>query len=246
MPFTLSHAAIVLPLKKLNPAWFSMTGLIFGSMSPDLEYFTRMKILATHGHDWVGAIYFNIPLALAYCFVFHLFVRKILIDHLPNFIKNRFIHLRLFDWMKYFKANGLVVILSILIGTYTHLLWDAFTHEWGFFAKKINFINEVWMTIGFELKGFKVLQYTSSIIGLLFIIFWIYRMPKQKLNSSRFIISFWVIVMLLTMLISFIRFYFFPIEMISGNIIVVPMMAGFLSLIILGILNQYLIKKPQD
>lgn len=245
MPFTISHAAIVLPLKKFKPHLFSTTGLVFGSFAPDLEYFTRMRILATHGHDWIGAIYFDIPLALVYCFVFHLFVRNILIKNLPNFISERFVDIIDFNWIKYFKSNGFIVLISVIIGIYSHLIWDAFTHEWGFFVKEISLISKVWISAVLELEGYKVLQYVSSIIGLLFIMFWIFRMPNQKTISSSNKISFWTIVMLLTLLITFVRFYFFPIEMISGNIIVVPMMAGFIALIILGIVNLYKNKKSQ-
>jgi hypothetical protein len=42
MPFTFAHPAIVLPLKHLPKRWYSLTGLIIGSMTPDFEYFIRM------------------------------------------------------------------------------------------------------------------------------------------------------------------------------------------------------------
>ena len=105
MPLTFCHPAIVLPLKKLKPNWFSMTRLIIGSMSPDLEYFSRMEILATHSHLFWGVLYFDLPIALIYCFVFHLFVRNILINHLPDFFKERFTQFLNFDWINYFKKK---------------------------------------------------------------------------------------------------------------------------------------------
>ena len=105
MPLTFCHPAIVLPLKKLKPNWFSMTRLIIGSMSPDLEYFSRMEILATHSHLFLGVLYFDLPIALIYCFVFHLFVRNILINHLPDFFKERFTQFLNFDWINYFKKK---------------------------------------------------------------------------------------------------------------------------------------------
>jgi len=245
MPFTLSHAAIVIPIKRIKSNWFSLTGLAFGSISPDLEYFSRMRILATHGHDWLGAIYFDIPLALIYSFIFHLYVRNILIVNLPSVFKSRFIHLKSFNWWKYFKANGLVVLISILIGTYSHLLWDAFTHEWGFFAKRIPLLQEVWFNLGIELKGFKVLQYFSSIIGLVYIFICILKLPAKEIENSRFNYKFWFKILFTTILISMIRFFIFPIEIISGNLIVVPMMASFISLIIFRFIEKYTNKKPQ-
>ena len=122
MPLTFCHPAIILPLKKLKPNWFSMTGLIVGSMSPDLEYFSRMKIEATHSHLFWGVLYFDLPIALIYCFIFHLFIRNILIQHLPNYFKKRFVSFLDFDWINYFKSHWFI---------YTN--WRLFTFILGCF-----------------------------------------------------------------------------------------------------------------
>ena len=238
MPLTFCHPAIVLPLKKLKPNWFSMTRLIIGSMSPDLEYFSRMEILATHSHLFWGVLYFDLPIALIYCFVFHLFVRNILINHLPDFFKERFTQFLNFDWINYFKKNWLIVIVSIIIGAYSHLFWDAFTHEWGYFAKLIPTLQEVWFTKPIEVKGYKFLQHFSTFLGAIFIAFWIYKMPKEPILKTKFDYIFWLKIILFTTIISTLRFVFFPIEIALGNIIVVVGMSGFLSLVIFGILEE--------
>ncbi len=234
MPLTFCHPAIILPLQKIKPNWFSMTGLVIGSMSPDLEYFTRMKIEATHSHLFWGVLYFDLPIALVYCFVFHLFVRDVVINHLPSVLKERFIQFIDFDWIKYFKRNWFVVLFSIIIGGYSHLFWDAFTHEWGYFAKLIPVLQEVWFNQPIEIKGYKFLQHFSTLIGGIFILFWIYKMPKQTITKIKFDYMFWMKVILLTIIISTFRFLVFPVEIVLGNIIVVIGMSGFLSLIILG------------
>ena len=238
MPLTFCHPAIVLPLKKLKPNWFSMTRLIIGSMSPDLEYFSRMEILATHSHLFWGVLYFDLPIALIYCFVFHLFVRNILINHLPDFFKERFTQFLNFDWINYFKKNWLIVIVSIIIGAYSHLFWDAFTHEWGYFAKLIPTLQEVWFTKPIEVKGYKFLQHFSTFLGSIFIAFWIYKMPKEPILKTKFDYIFWLKIILFTTIISTLRFVFFPIEIALGNLIVVVGMSGFLSLVILGLMKK--------
>ncbi len=238
MPLTFCHPAIVLPLKKLKPNWFSMTRLIIGSMSPDLEYFSRMEILATHSHLFWGVLYFDLPIALIYCFVFHLFVRNILINHLPDFFKERFTQFLNFDWINYFKKNWLIVIVSIIIGAYSHLFWDAFTHEWGYFAKLITNLQEVWFTKPIEVKGYKFLQHFSTFLGAIFIAFWIYKMPKEPILKTKFDYIFWLKIILFTTIISTLRFVFFPIEIALGNLIVVVGMSGFLSLVILGLMKK--------
>ena len=52
MPFTFAHPAIVLPFYK-KPKFFSMTTLIIGSMSPDFEYFLRVKIKSDMSHTLI-------------------------------------------------------------------------------------------------------------------------------------------------------------------------------------------------
>lgn len=44
MSFTFSHPAIVSPLNYFPNKWFSLTGLVIGSLTPDFEYFLRMRI----------------------------------------------------------------------------------------------------------------------------------------------------------------------------------------------------------
>ncbi|MEG1227787.1 MAG: DUF4184 family protein, partial [Flavobacterium sp.] len=40
----------MLPLQFLNKKWFSLTGLVIGSMIPDFEYFIRMRIQSIYSH----------------------------------------------------------------------------------------------------------------------------------------------------------------------------------------------------
>lgn len=245
MPFTISHISIILPLNKIYGKYLSLTGLIFGSMSPDLEYFSRMKILATYGHDWFGALYFDLPLALIYCFIFHCLVRDMLIDKLPNYFKSKFIQFQNFNWFSYFKKNWLVVLVSIILGTYSHLLWDAFTHEWGFFVKRIPLLESVWFDLGAEIKGYKFLQHFSSIVGMIYIFYWINKLPNSKIVNKAFNSNFWLRLGVFVVALSLLRFIIFPIEVTIGNLIVVPMMSGFIGLILVGIQNIIQNKKPQ-
>lgn len=59
MPFTFSHPAIILPFKYLPNRWISMTGLIIGSLTPDFEYFIRMKIESYYSHTNAGLFLFK-------------------------------------------------------------------------------------------------------------------------------------------------------------------------------------------
>lgn len=129
MPFTFSHPAIFVPLVRLLKQRVSVTGLIIGSMIPDLEYFIRMKGLSRYGHSLTGVLWFDLPLGLLVAFGFHQFLRNPLILQLPSFARKRYQHLLRFAWNRWVQKNGLIVLLSFVAGSLSHLLWDWFTHE---------------------------------------------------------------------------------------------------------------------
>ncbi len=135
MPFTFSHPAIVLPLYRLVRRWVSLTGLIVGSIVPDFEYFIRMGTPSIYSHTFKALFWFNLPLGLLLCFLFHNVVRNALFSHLPYILHRRLSNFKRFNWNKYFRKNWHIVIISILVGAATHLLWDKFTHENGYVLK---------------------------------------------------------------------------------------------------------------
>ena len=129
MPFTFSHPAIVLPLAKASRRWFSLTGLVVGSIAPDFEYFIRMKVSSIHSHTHPDLFWLNITVGIAIAFIFHRLARNRLIDNLPSFLAYIFSPFKTFDWLHYYQQHRLQVILSILIGAASHVAWDSFTHE---------------------------------------------------------------------------------------------------------------------
>ena len=60
MPFTIAHPAIILPLRKRGSI-LSTTGLIIGSMIPDLDLFIQMREVENLGHQWYGIFLFDMP-----------------------------------------------------------------------------------------------------------------------------------------------------------------------------------------
>src|ERR1700744_5706609 len=98
MPFTFSHPAIVIPFKWLPKKWFSMTGLVVGSMIPDFESFITLEPDKTYSHSLPGVFWFDLPLALLVCFLFHDIVKRPLLGHLPLFLKRKFFRYRVFNW----------------------------------------------------------------------------------------------------------------------------------------------------
>lgn len=107
MPFTFSHPAIILPLTYLPKKWFSLTGLVIGSLTPDFEYFIRMRIKSDYSHTIEGLFWFDLPLGLLIAFIFHNIVRDSLFDNLPTFLNSRISKFKQLKWNEHFKKIGI-------------------------------------------------------------------------------------------------------------------------------------------
>ena len=136
MPFTLAHPAIVLPLNR-SKGRFSLTALVSGSIVPDFEFFFQMKEVENIGHHWYGILLFDLPVAWAFCFLYHGLLRNAFLANLPAYFRNRFTGLSNFNWARFATANRLKITVSILIGIFTHIIWDEFTHADGVFLPVI-------------------------------------------------------------------------------------------------------------
>lgn len=236
MPFTFSHPAIVLPLSYLPRKWFSLSGLVIGSLTPDFEYFLRMKIKSIYSHTIDGLFLFDLPLGLLIAFIFHNFVRNNLFDNLPVFLKSRFSTYREFDWNEKFKRNWLVVIVSILIGAASHILWDSFTHDHGYFVEKIPMLMSSVDFFNTQVSILKILQHSSTLIGGFVIAFAIYKLPTTEIEKKGISLNYWLAVLGLTFIIVSIRL-FYGLELKQyGNIIVSVISGVMISLIVVSML----------
>ncbi|MBW4891852.1 DUF4184 family protein [Mucilaginibacter sp. HMF5004] len=207
MPLTFSHPAIVLPLNYLPKRWISLTGLIIGSVAPDFEYFGRMKVSSIYSHTWPGIFWFDLPIALILTFVYHDIVRRPFINNLPRILKSRFDLYNNFNWNKHFIQSFPVIIISIVIGTTSHLFWDSFTHITGYFVIKWNMTVPVNL-FGIQIPLYKVIQHTSTLIGGVVILMSLYRMPVQNIANTKKIGLYWLSVLGITLLVIVLRIAF--------------------------------------
>ena len=83
MPFTFSHPLYAAPLRRLIPN-LSLTGLVLGSMSPDMEYFIAMEPFRSIGHTWIGFVLLGIPLSLAAARGYHDVLKPVIPRLLPS------------------------------------------------------------------------------------------------------------------------------------------------------------------
>ncbi|MEO8414464.1 MAG: DUF4184 family protein [Ginsengibacter sp.] len=198
MPFTFSHPAIVLPATYLPKKWSSLSGLIMGSMTPDFEYFIRMRGFSRYSHTWTGLFWFDIPLALALLFIFHNVVRNTLIEHLPFSLNVRLSVFEKFNWNTYFQENIIVVFISLIIGITSHFVWDGFTHTNGYFVEAIPLLHGHVDILNYNIGVPNILQYGCSVIGGLVMLIAVYKLPEGKNTKQNTILKFWILVSAIT------------------------------------------------
>ncbi|GAB6139613.1 DUF4184 family protein [Methylosoma difficile] len=172
MPFTVSHAAAVLPIPNLLGKHVSLSALIIGSLSPDLPYFLHL-FTGAFSHTLPGIILLCLPLGLACYLLFHGICKRPATALLPDFLSARLAP-QVFDAPLWPKTSFITVVFSIVLGALTHIGWDAFTHYDTPVTLRFAFFQQPVFTVaGHPLLMYKLLQYLSSIFGLLVIARWI-------------------------------------------------------------------------
>ena len=240
MPFTFSHPAIVLPFTFLPRKWFSLTGLVIGSLTPDFEYFIRMKVESNYSHTISGLFWFDLPLGILLGFLFHEIVRNRLFDNLPIILRSRLSIFKEFNWTTYFKKNWIIVFVSIIIGAASHLFWDSFTHRTGYFVEVITELNNSITFLGKQVSVYKILQHTSSLLGAIVIVYSLFRLEKTKQLGIKLDIFYWLILTILALTILTIKFVSTE-RMQIGNLIV-----SFISSIIIALIFTPIIYRKKS
>ncbi|MEU0914691.1 DUF4184 family protein [Streptomyces althioticus] len=170
MPFTLSHPAAVLPLLR-HP--FSPGALVCGAVAPDVPYFLAAAGIPVSAQSWyepflnattshqmsgigVPAVFAAVLLA-AYAVV-----RRPVVALLPARLSPDSEHglgdpLRRAGW----------VLLSLVIGIATHLVWDSFTHADGYLVTHLAILRS---HVAGDLTVARAVQHLSTAAGLLAIV----------------------------------------------------------------------------
>lgn len=242
MPFTLSHPSIVVPLYFIRKKYFSLTGLIIGSMIPDIKFFTSVYIIRNFSHNWEKAYWLGLPISLLLCFVFHNVIREPLIHYSPSAIGNRFSRYERFNWNRYFLNNWLIIILSILIGIYSHLMLDGFTHlSFNMLSSLTGFSTEI-VPENEDLIYYRIIQSLYSLAGLVAEIYIIGKLPVDSIRKPKTnITGYWSTIVCLS-LIFYVSFGAQDFEVIE-EFIGFAIAAIFLALFFTSILYRIVIKK---
>ncbi len=139
--------------------------LAMGAMVPDLPIFLPFLPDYTNWHSWLGVVTIDLAAVLVLVPLFHGVFRDPLISLLPPSLAGRA------ALLTPDRLRPLPIAVGAVIGAASHVAWDSFTHstgpeEWG-----------PWLSVSVfgVIRLFRLLQYTSSAIGLAVVVWWAWR-----------------------------------------------------------------------
>lgn len=160
MPFTFAHPAAAAPLLRPLGRYGSLSALVIGSIAPDLAFIVPIGLAREHTHGLGALFLFCLPAgALAYL-LFHAVLKAPLVSLLPHAVAGRLVEGRS-------TASWIAVLVSLLCGAATHLLWDAFTHPGTPIVNALPLLQQELGNVGgYRLYAFKLAQHAGSVVGL--------------------------------------------------------------------------------
>src|SRR5271167_250055 len=170
MPFTLSHAAASLPFRRFKPVW---PALVIGTFAPDLQYFILISDEDRSGHRFPEVLLYTIPLALLVLWVFESMVKRPAIELLPSGLQRR-----LQDKTESLSFSGWdqfgLIVLWIVVGIATHVVWDQFTHGYSWLASRWALLQTMLhLPLVHPITVSHLLQHISTIGGALVLAAWV-------------------------------------------------------------------------
>jgi hypothetical protein len=169
MPFTFAHPAAILPLRRFR--FLQTVPLIIGSLVPDVPYFfpTRVGRALPDTHTFYGSYTICLPLGMA-LLLLTLFLREPLTVLLGA--RARWICLRSIERFNARPLHWPIAMVSILVGSWTHIAWDSTTHQSGWTVARVEALSAPVSIFGWDTATSHLLQYLSSIFGLVVLAFW--------------------------------------------------------------------------
>jgi hypothetical protein len=179
MPLTFSHPAAVIPLLGPLRRFSAPSALVFGSMMPDLTYFVPGLPGGAMTHSPPGLFFFCLPAGMIIYLLFHVLMKHPLIALLPPAFERRLVPHEV-SRLEMTPRMLLMVAASLVIGAFTHFCWDSFTHEWGWPVRHWEWLSRIVLTFhGTPIRWYRVLQYISSVFGLLVIAWWLWGWQRR-------------------------------------------------------------------
>ena len=169
MPFTFSHPAAVLPIPSRFKNWIPLSALVIGSLVPDAAYYLPMpEHFRTYSHTLLGTFSTSVPFGIVVWLIFDWLAPSAVFllpsphrEAIAPQLKPRLASI----------PQALGVASGVLIGAWSHVLWDSFTHTRGWFVRHVPLLQR--RLFGNGMPAYKSLQYFSTVLGLC-VLFYVY------------------------------------------------------------------------
>ncbi len=164
---------------------------------------------------------------------------KNLIGNLPIFFQRKLQDILTIDPRQVFLGRPAVFIFSILIGSASHLFWDAFTHNNTYFTKTLPIYKGTYVPYeGVKYPLFYALQQISTAVGLAIVILYTMFRKAQK-SVILFVpkISYWAIFLCIMIAVPLLRFSIYDKDYEIGNIVVSTVSGCCVAMVVCGLIN---------
>ncbi|GEM_PF-2400028 len=247
MPFTFSHPVAVLPFKKINFIKFSITGLYFGSIAPDLEYFFRMRLESTLSETFAGFFIFNLPVAIFSALIFHLLIRDVVIINLPSPLDKNYSRAVRFNFVRYLHYHWFIFLLSCVIGILSHLFLDYIFDNQAAVRDIISFASPKNLFALISVRTMRIAEHLFSLFAFIFLIYYFYKNKEYKTKDYQPIPSknkwwFWLRIIFLTTAITIIRIETSVYIFRAGAVITVIISGIMISLFVISLYERFIKK----
>ncbi|HEX4936583.1 MAG TPA: DUF4184 family protein, partial [Gemmatimonadaceae bacterium] len=138
---------------------------VLGAMVPDFEYLFRLEPLSLVSHSARGLLVFCLPVGVAAWLLWEMLLRPVGHDLVA-----------LPDASSGGGAAWGRGVLALMLGSASHVAWDAFTHRYTWVADRWPLLRETAFRVGgSELPWFGVFQHASTVIGGGVVLWWLVR-----------------------------------------------------------------------
>lgn len=169
MPFTFAHPAAAIPLLRPLGRYGSLSALIFGSITPDMAFIVPLALAREQTHGLAALLTFCLPAGVLAYVLFHALYKLPIIALLPACITERLAP----STLRFPRATLPAVLISLLCGALTHLVWDAFTHPDTPVVMALPWLHAPVVALGaYHVFGYTLLQHAGTLIGLTLLASW--------------------------------------------------------------------------
>jgi hypothetical protein len=168
-----------------------MTALVAGSLVPDLPQMLGFSEARSWSHSFVGVVTIDLVLGMVGLLLWYAVYRPPLVDLAPDPWRTR-----LPERVMVGGRTWLLCIPGVMLGSVTHVVWDAFTHEDGWSVERVAALRDSFLGVAV----YDWAQHGCSILGLAAVVVvalrYLSRLPEQP-PRHRPLVGRWTLVVAL-------------------------------------------------